>query len=139
MVNRAIDRAARAIGRVGMALTGVSDAIEVGQAVERGDYAAAAGTLIMAAGTSSPAGKVLGNLKRTLKGAQGADVSVSAYGRGYRATWEVAGEGGGQSRTVWVKDINADGRTIRMYHDSYDRAGRYQHRKFKYPDEHQSF
>jgi hypothetical protein len=63
--------------------------------------------------------------------AQGRDVTVSRLGRFYRATWEIAGQGEGQSRTVWTKVINSEGRTIRLYHDSYDRAGRFQHRKFK--------
>ncbi len=39
----------------------------------------------------------------------------------------------GQSRAEYVKYKNKDGKTIKMYKDSYDRANRFQHRKIKLP------
>jgi hypothetical protein len=117
------------------AVTGLGDlytAAGLNPAASGSDRAMAAGSLIFTAG-SAAGGRVAANLARTLKGAQGADVAVSRVGKFFRASWEVAGESGGQSRTVWVKDIAPDGRTVRMYHDSYDRAGIFQHRKIKFP------
>jgi RHS repeat-associated protein len=88
--------------------------------------------------TVVPESAVLSNLRRTVRAAAGADVTVSRIGSFYRATWQVGGEARGQSRTVWTKIINSEGRTVRLYHDSYDRAGRFQHRKFKVPDFHRA-
>jgi hypothetical protein len=87
-------------------------------------------------GGEIPGVRVAQNLKRTLKGAQGANVTVTKLGKFFKATWEVAGEGKGQSRAVWTKFIDEEGKTVKAYKDSYDRAGVFQHRKFKYPDEH---
>lgn len=118
------------------AVTGLGDlfsAAGLNPAASGSQRAMAAGQLIFGAGVGATGGRVAANLARTLKSAQGADVTVSRVGKFYRASWEVAGEGGGQSRTVWVKDISPDGRTVRMYHDSYDRAGKFQHRKPKFP------
>ena len=118
------------------AVTGLGDlytAAGLNPAASGSDRTWAAGSLIFGAGASGAGGRVAANLGRTLKSAQGADVTVSRVGKFFRASWEVAGEGGGQSRTVWVKDIAPDGRTVRMYHDSYDRAGIFQHRKRKFP------
>ena len=84
-----------------------------------------------------PGGNVLkieANLARTVKAAQGAEVTATALGGFTRATWTVPGASGGAARTVWNKIINSEGKTIRMYHDSYDAAGVFQHRKFKVPD-----
>jgi hypothetical protein len=117
---------------------GVNDVWRAGAQAEAGQYVRASGTLIFAVAGNLPGGKIAANLRRTVKGAQGADVTVSTVGRFHRASWEVAGEGGGQSRTVWNKIINEQGETIRLYKDSYDRAGKFQHRKFKVPDEHRS-
>jgi RHS repeat-associated protein len=78
--------------------------------------------------------RVAANLRRTLKGAQGADVAVTRVGKWIKATWEVAGEGGGESRAVWTKYINDEGETVKLYKDSYDRAGKFQHRKVKFPN-----
>lgn len=39
----------------------------------------------------------------------------------------------GQSRAEYVKYKNRDGKTIKMYKDSYDRANKFQHRKIKLP------
>jgi hypothetical protein len=80
--------------------------------------------------------KIEANLARTLKAAQGAEVTARAVGGFTQATWTVLGREGGASRTVWNKVINSEGKTIRLYHDSYDAAGVFQHRKFKVPDEH---
>jgi hypothetical protein len=116
---------------------GLRDLANAGDQIASGRYAAAAGSLIFALGGSKiPGGRVAANFARTLRAAQGANVTVGRLGKFYKATWEVAGEGGGQSRTVWTKIMNEKGETVRLYHDSYDRAGRFQHRKFKYPDNH---
>jgi len=80
--------------------------------------------------------KIEANLARTVKAAQGAEVTARAVGGFTQATWTVLGREGGASRTVWNKVINSEGKTIRLYHDSYDAAGVFQHRKFKVPDEH---
>jgi RHS repeat-associated protein len=119
---------------------GLKNLADAGTSAEKGHFLAAAGSLILAGSNVLPEGragaKVLANLNRTLKGAQGAEVAVTRVGRFIKATWEVAGEGGGESRTVWSKFIGEDGKTVKMFHDSYDRAGVFQHRKFKFPDTH---
>jgi len=121
-------------------VTGINELGRSAEHAQRGEYLAAAGSLLLAAGNVMPEGeaglKVAANLRRTLKGAQGADVTVTRVGKWLKATWEVAGEGGGESRTVWSKYINEEGKTVKAYKDSYDRAGVFQHRKFKYPDTH---
>lgn len=120
----------------GLEFFGVKDLWRAGSQASEGRYAAAGGSLLLTLGGVIPGERVAANFARTVKSAQGADVAVSTFGKFFRATWEVAGEGGGQSRTVWNKIINSEGKTIRMYHDSYDRAGNFMHRKFKVPDEH---
>jgi RHS repeat-associated protein len=37
------------------------------------------------------------------------------------------------SFTRWVKVVNSDGRTIRLYHDTFDKSGRFVHRGIKVP------
>jgi RHS repeat-associated protein len=111
---------------------GIEPTNAMGPSVGVGGRAAAAGLLVLS--VPVPNARVVANLNRTVRAAQGADVAVTQVGRFYRASWEVAGTGGGLSRTRWVKDIAPDGRTLRMYHDTYDRAGHFMHRKFKYPD-----
>jgi hypothetical protein len=37
------------------------------------------------------------------------------------------------SYTRWVKVVNQDGKTIQMYHDTFDPTGRFLHRGIKYP------
>jgi len=118
------------------AITGLGDlytAAGLNPTASGSDRAMAAGSLVFGVGVGAAGERVTANLARTVRSAQGADVAVSRVGKFFRASWEVAGEGGGQSRTVWVKDIAPDGRTVRMYHDSYDRAGIFQHRKIKFP------
>ena len=39
----------------------------------------------------------------------------------------------GKSFTRWVKVVNADGRTIRLYHDTFDNTGRFLNRGIKVP------
>jgi RHS repeat-associated protein len=137
------DRALEIAGDVGRGLsevTGVSDFIRAGfgwdpsggEDVSGGQRLLAAGSLILTVGV--PEGAVAANLNRTRRIAQGADVTVDRVGSFYRATWEIPGDGGGQSRAVWNKIINSEGRTVRMYKDSYDRGGRFQHRHHKFPD-----
>ncbi|GAB6010446.1 hypothetical protein, partial [Dysgonomonas reticulitermitis] len=46
-----------------------------------------------------------------------------------KTTKTVPGKGGGQSRAEYVVIKNQDGKTIRTYKDSYDRANTFQHRK----------
>jgi RHS repeat-associated protein len=125
-------------------LTGLNDFVRAaygwdpqdpaGLEVSTGGRLLAAGALILR--TSVPEASVMRNLGRTLRRAQGADITVTRVGRFYRASWEIAGDMPGQSHTRWTKDISPDGRTIRIYHDSYDRAGRFQHRQYKFPDDH---
>lgn len=37
------------------------------------------------------------------------------------------------SYTRWVKVVNSEGRTIKMYHDTFDKTGRFVHRGWKFP------
>lgn len=37
------------------------------------------------------------------------------------------------SYTRWVKVANQDGRTVRMYHDTFDKTGKFIHRSIKSP------
>jgi len=46
-----------------------------------------------------------------------------------KTTKTVPGKGGGQSRAEYVVIKNQDGKTIRTYKDSYDRANTFRHRK----------
>jgi hypothetical protein len=78
--------------------------------------------------------KVTANLRRTTKAAQGAEVTVDGVGRFVRARWSVPGARGGASRADWTKIIGPEGETVRLFKDSFDKAGRFEHRKFKFPD-----
>jgi RHS repeat-associated protein len=109
----------------GLEFFGVNDLWRAGSQAAEGRHLAATGSLLLAVGGMIPGERVASNLGRTLKSAQGTDVAVTAVGNLFKATWEVAGEGGGQSRTVRTKIINSQGETVRMFHDSYDRAGRF--------------
>ena len=40
---------------------------------------------------------------------------------------------GGQSKAVYVKIKNLDGKTVKMYKDTYGKNGEFIHRKHKYP------
>jgi len=58
--------------------------------------------------------------------------TTESIGGKYTKTTEVKpGKGPGQSRADYVKYKNADGKTIKMHKDSYDRANKFQHRKAK--------
>lgn len=58
--------------------------------------------------------------------------TTETIGGKYTKTTEVKpGKGPGQSRAEYVKYKNQDGKTIKMYKDSYDRANKFQHRKSK--------
>lgn len=131
---------AKAVGAVTMGAliegSGINQADRGMQEIADGNPVKGVVLLGLAAGQNLPGGAVAANVARTVKGAQGATVTVTTVGKFTRATWEVAGQGGGASRTVWNKIIDAKGKTVRMFHDSYDRFGRFQHRKFKAPDEH---
>ena len=35
--------------------------------------------------------------------------------------------------TQWVKTVNKDGKTIKMYHDIFDNTGKFLHRSVKMP------
>lgn len=57
--------------------------------------------------------------------------TVEQVGNGkFTKTTEVRpGKGPGQSRAEYVRYKNTEGKTIRTYKDTYDRAGNFQHRK----------
>jgi RHS repeat-associated protein len=62
----------------------------------------------------------------------GFDQSVSRLGSFSQYAVSVPGKATG-SYTRWVKTLNAQGRTVRMYHDTIDKTGRFIHRSIKVP------
>jgi uncharacterized protein RhaS with RHS repeats len=100
--DRIVNNAA-AVGRVLGELSGVSDFIRSGWGWDPSEPSGpslstrrrllATGMLIFAAPV--PEGRVGANLRRTVRAAGGAEVTVSRLEGFFRATWEVAGHGGG--------------------------------------------
>ena len=88
---------------------------------------------------SAPLGKVVKGAKVVAKVVDKAgDVSKAAkkgktttsIGDKFTKTTKIVpGKGGGQSRAEYVVTKNKEGKTIRTYKDSYDRANKFQHRK----------
>ncbi|MFA5354072.1 MAG: RHS repeat-associated core domain-containing protein, partial [Thermodesulfovibrionales bacterium] len=74
------------------------------------------------------------SIKRFLnKAPKGAiNSQVEKNGKFLRVSYEVPGSAGGESRAIYTKFVNDDGKTLKIYKDSYDRAGYFQHRKFKF-------
>ncbi|WP_242103083.1 RHS repeat-associated core domain-containing protein [Lysobacter sp. M2-1] len=56
-------------------------------------------------------------------------VRTERVGRFTKTTEVRPGKGSGQSRAEYVRVKNENGKTIKTYKDSYDRAGKFQHRK----------
>jgi len=50
-----------------------------------------------------------------------------------KGKYEVPGKAGGQSKAVYNKIINSIGKTIKVFKDSYDKSGKFIHRKIKFP------
>ena len=60
-------------------------------------------------------------------------VTTKTVGKFTKTTKVTPGRGPGQSRSEMVKVKNQNGKTIKVYKDSYDRANKFQHRKHKLP------
>jgi uncharacterized protein RhaS with RHS repeats len=133
--------AASVAGAAADALSPIGDLIRAtsgrdplsGEGLSAGQRVAAGGLVIVGLVPGAEVADVAANLRRTVKAAQGADVTVDAIGGFTRARWSVPGGSGGAARTNWTKIINAEGRTVRMFHDSFDSFNVFQHRKFKVP------
>jgi len=90
---------------------------------------AATGGLSEGASADEGAGLVRG-IKKTLKWAQGSNVTFSKLGKFTRAVWEVAGDkGAGYVR--WNKILDESGRTIRLFKDVYNQGGKWLRRDWK--------
>ena len=60
---------------------------------------------------------------------------VTVYGEKYGIYLkEIPGKAGGQARAVYTKCKNASGETIRLFKDTFDKAGRFWERKHKMPN-----
>lgn len=60
------------------------------------------------------------------------DHNVRKIGEFTQFSVSVPGDSPG-SYTRWVKVVNQMGKTLRMYHDTYDKTGRFIHRGVKVP------
>ncbi|MBN1281835.1 MAG: hypothetical protein JW985_02595 [Alphaproteobacteria bacterium] len=61
------------------------------------------------------------------------EIKKETIGEGkFEKTTEIRpGKGPGQSRAEYTRIKNSEGKTIKSYKDSYDRANKFQHRKQK--------
>jgi RHS repeat-associated protein len=72
-------------------------------------------------------------IAKTIKGAQGAEVSFSRVGNFVRGTWEVGGDkGAGYVR--WNKVLNQEGGTVRLFKDVYNQGGNFLRRDWYIPE-----
>ena len=123
-------------GGCGMSTTGESTADEESAREGReilGDAAIAVGADLLLGGPSGESVAIFGAL-RTARVMQRASkiersVKVDKIGKFTRTTETRPGKGPGQSRAEYVRIKNADGKTVKTYKDSYDRAGKHQGRK----------
>jgi uncharacterized protein RhaS with RHS repeats len=98
-----------------------------GGAVTKGASAVAKGAKALdKAGDAAKVIEKTGNVSRAVSKSK----TTTSIGDKFSKTIEIRpGKGGGQSRAEYVRYKNSDGKTIRTYKDSYDRANKFQHRK----------